>query len=150
MKNLWALGLAVLLVVVTGGMALAYETDFDDLNRFDRSLPAWKLGRGVVNFFSGPYEFFTNIANSSIDGAYYGAYDGGLQGSLAGSANGAIAGSIAGTTLAAKRMTVGLLEILTFWKPEYGPTMDPEYGTRFRGEPFFFQENPFWYAGPPR
>ena len=25
--------------------SFGYETDFDDLKRFDRSLPAWKLGR---------------------------------------------------------------------------------------------------------
>jgi hypothetical protein len=137
-------------VLGTGCFAGAYETDFDDLNKFDRSLPAWKFGRGVVNVFSAPVEIISNMTNYAIDGSYYGAYDGALQGYIAGATNGMIAGSIAGTVLAAKRATTGILEILTFWKPEYGPTMDPLYGTRNRADGHFFQKDSFWYIGPPR
>ena len=41
----------------TGCWSLAYETDFDDVEPFDRSLPAWKLGHSLVNMISGPLEF---------------------------------------------------------------------------------------------
>lgn len=150
MKNLSLMALAVILVLGTGSFAVAFETDFDDLKRFDRSLPAWKFGRGIVNVFSAPVEIITNMTNSAIDGSYQGAYDGALQGYVAGATNGLIAGSITGTVLAAKRMTTGLLEIMTFWKPEYGPTMDPLYGTRNRADGHFFDKHPFWYVGPPR
>jgi hypothetical protein len=150
MKICLTASVAIILLVVAGGASFGFETDFDDLNNFDRSLPAWKLGRGVVNFLTAPGELFTHMANAAIDGGYYGAYDGGLQGYLAGSTNGMIAGSFTGACQMMKRATTGLMEIVTFWKPEYGPTMDPEYGTRFRGDPFYFDPEPFWYVGPPR
>jgi hypothetical protein len=144
------IALAAVLVAVVGGKALAFETDFDDLKHFDRSLPAWKLGRGVVDVLSGPHELFAHMTNAAIDGGYYGAYDDGLQGFMAGSANGFIAGSLTGAVAMAKRMTTGLLEIVTFWKPEYGPTLDPEYGTRCQADPHYFDPEPFWYLGPER
>jgi len=148
--NVLRFAVAAILVVVIGGTACAFETDFDDLKEFDRSLPAWKFGRGVVNILSGPHELFTHMTNAAIDGGYYGAYDGGLQGYIAGSTNGLIAGSWTGTVAMAKRMTRGLLEIVTFWKPEYGPTLEPEYGTRCQADPYYFDPNPFWYVGPDR
>ena len=148
MKQLRVAVLAVILVMGTGYVALAFETDFDDLRRYDRSLPAWKLGRGVVNLLSAPVDLIAEMTNSAIDGSYYGAYDGGLQGYLAGSTNGIIAGSITGTFKAAKRATTGLLEMFTFWKPEYGPTVEPLYGTRNRADGHFFDKDPFWYIGP--
>ncbi len=148
MKNLSLALLAAILLMGTVCPSFAYETDFDDLRRFDRTLPAWKFGRGVVNVLSAPYEMIATVTNASADGAAYGAYDGGLQGYLAGSTNGFIAGSIDGSYRAAKRLTTGLLEILTFWKPEYGPTLDPVYGTRNRADGSFFESEPFWYIGP--
>ncbi|MFH1114149.1 MAG: hypothetical protein V1792_09535 [Pseudomonadota bacterium] len=150
MKNLSITLLALILVLGTGCLSFAFETDFDDLRRFDRTLPAWKLGRGVVNVLSAPYEVIATMTNTSADGGAYGAYDGGLQGYLAGSTNGLIAGSIDGTYRAAKRLTTGLLEIVTFWKPEYGPTLDPVWGTRNRADGSFFEAEPFWYVGPTR
>jgi putative exosortase-associated protein (TIGR04073 family) len=143
---------ALVLVVTIGGWSQAFETDFDDLHHFDRDLPAWKFGRGVVNVLSGPRELLTHITNNSIKGAYEGAYQGSLGGYLAGSTNGAIAGFFPGIYHAARRMTVGVLEILTFWKPEYGPTMDPEWGTRNMAWPEwdYFVPDPYWYNGPPR
>jgi hypothetical protein len=47
-------------------------------------------------------------------------------------------------------MTTGAVEMLTFWKPEYGPTIDPTYGTRCKawGEGDYFSPEPFWYTGP--
>lgn len=150
MMKIARLALAVLLLAAIGGTACAFETDFDDLRHFDRSLPAWKFGRGVVNVLSGPYEFFVNVTNAAIDGGYYGAYDGALHGFIAGSTNGVIAGSWTGAVAAGRRMTRGLLEMVTFWKPEYGPTLDPEYGTRCLADSDYFDPNPFWYAGPPR
>lgn len=150
MKRFLLTVFVVILVMGMGCFAFAFETDFDDLKRYDRSLPAWKFGRGVVNFISAPVDIIATATNSAIDGAYYGAYDGALQGYIAGSTNGLIAGSITGTYKAAKRATTGLLEILTFWKPEYGPTVDPLYGTRNRADGHFFDPLPFWYVGPPR
>jgi putative exosortase-associated protein (TIGR04073 family) len=152
MKTVVAAATALILALGTAWCAFAYETDFDDLRQFDRCLPAWKLGRGFVNLVSGPYELVTHMTNNAINGSYDGAYDGGLQGSLAGGANGAIAGVIPGMYHALKRTTVGALEILTFWKPEYGPTMEPIYGTRNKafGEQDYFDPDPFWYLGPSR
>jgi putative exosortase-associated protein (TIGR04073 family) len=130
----------------------AYETDFQDLQEFDRNLAGWKLGRGISNIIWGPYELLAQVTNNSINGAYNGAYDGGLQGYLAGSLNGAVAGSTAGIYSMVKRISVGLLEVVTFWKPEYGPTMDPQWGTRNRAftDQDYFDPDPFWYNGPPR
>jgi hypothetical protein len=150
MKNLSIALLATILMLGTVCLSFAYETDFDDLRHFDRTLPAWKFGRGVVNVLSAPYEIVATMTNASADGAYYGAYDGGFQGYLAGSTNGLIAGSIEGTQRFAKRLTTGFLEILTFWKPEYGPTLDPIWGTRNRADGSFFESEPYWYIGPPR
>jgi len=143
---------AVILIILTASWAVAWETDFDDLRKFDRTLPGWKLGRGFCNLLAFPYELFINMSNFAIDGQYNGAYDNGLWGSLMGPLNGAIAGAGHGTYLGMKRMTLGALEILTFWKPEYGPTMDPEYGTRNRafGDQDYFDPNPYWYTGPRR
>jgi len=143
---------ATVLVIGMSCWSFAYETDFDDLNSFDRSLPAWKLGRGVVNMASGPHELFTHISNAAINGAYNGAYESGFHGHMAGTINGMIAGTLTGIVAGVKRTTVGILEIATFWKPEYGPTLDPEYGTRCRafGDQDYFDPDPFWYTGPPR
>jgi len=152
MKKIVTTALAVILTLGMGCWALAYETDFDDLHQFDRSLPAWKFGRGIVNMLSAPQELISNMTNAAINGAYNGAYDGALHGYVAGSVNGLIAGSFTGTQRMARRFTTGVLEVLTFWKPEYGPTMDPTYGTRDRSFPDFdyFNPEPFWYVGPPR
>ena len=68
---------------------------------------------------SGPHELLTHMTNNSIKGAYKGAYDGGLHGYLAGATNGLIAGTFTGLIAGFRRMTTGVLEILTFWKPEY-------------------------------
>ena len=51
-RTLTATTAVVILTLVITCLSFAYETDFDDLKRFDRSLPAWKLGRGVVNIIS--------------------------------------------------------------------------------------------------
>jgi len=152
MKKACILGATIILAFVHVSVALAYETDFDDLRKFDRSLPAWKFGRGVVNIMAGPYELLTTMTNAMINGQYNGSYDNGLWGSMAGSMNGFIAGTFTGSHRAVQRMTRGCLEILTFWKPEYGPTLDPEYGTRNRAftDNDYFDPNPFWYYGPPR
>jgi len=151
-RTLTAIAVVILTLVITC-LSFAYETDFDDLKRFDRSLPAWKLGRGVVNILSGPYELCVNIGNGMIDGAYVGAYDGAFQGYLAGAGNGFIAGTLSGAYLGARRLTVGALEILTFWKPEFGPTIEPLYGTRDKamaGPQDYFDPDPWWYNGPMR
>jgi putative exosortase-associated protein (TIGR04073 family) len=142
----------IILVVAMSASCFAYETDFDDLRRFDRNLPQWKLGRGFVNILNGPGELFTSITNNAIEGNYYGAYDEGIQGAAGGALNGAIAGVIPGVYNMMRRMTTGALEILTFWKPEYGPTMDPTWATRCRawGEQDFYDPHPFWYTGPDR
>lgn len=152
MTKIVTIALAVILTVGMGGWASAYETDFDDLQQFDRSLPAWKFGRGIVNMLGAPMELFSNMTNAAINGAYYGAYDGALQGYVAGSFNGLIAGSFTGAHRMARRFTTGALEVLTFWKPEYGPTMDPLYGTRDRSfnDSDYFNPDPFWYVGPAR
>jgi putative exosortase-associated protein (TIGR04073 family) len=146
------IAIIVLAMVSFGSMCLAYETDFDDLKRFDRNLPAWKLGRGFVNILSLPEEIFANMTNNAINGSYNGAYSEGLHGSVAGALNGYIAGIIPGVCKGVRRMTTGMLEILTFWKPEYGPTIDPQYGTRCKafGEQDYFNPQPFWYWGPDR
>jgi hypothetical protein len=154
MKRVFILTIATALVTGMCCWALAYETDFDDIHQFDRSLPAWKLGRGVVNVLSGPHEFFTAMTNNGIKGAYEGAYQSGLHGSIAGATNGVIAGFGGGMVSAFKRVTVGFLEMITFWKPEYGPTEDPTWGTRNlafgKNDYFDSEEEPFWYMGPSR
>ena len=53
-----------------------------------------------------------------------------FQGYLAGAGNGFVAGTLSGLYLGVRRLTVGAMEILTFWKPEFGPTIEPLYGTR--------------------
>ncbi len=150
-KPLYAL-LAALLVACLSTSCLAFETDFDDLRRFDRNLPAWKFGRGVANILSFPYEVASNMVNNAIEGDYYGAYDQGLHGSIAGSINGYVAGFFPGIVKGARRLTTGMVEIATFWKPEYGPTIDPTYGTRCKawGQHDYFNPEPFWYSGPDR
>ena len=150
MKRTLTATIAVTLMLVITCLSFAYETDFDDLKRFDRSLPGWKLGRGVVNIISAPYEIYANITDAMLEGAYVGAYDGALQGYLAGSGNGFIAGATTGLYLGVRRLTVGAMEILTFWKPEFGPTIEPLYGTRdksFGGPQDFFDPDPWWFNG---
>jgi putative exosortase-associated protein (TIGR04073 family) len=144
--------LAIVLVVGMGCWSFAYETDFDDLQNFDRSLPAWKFGRGIVNMISGPHEVAAHASNAAINGAYNGAYESGFYGQFAGGLNGLIAGTFTGLVAGVRRTALGVLEVATFWKPEYGPTMDPEYGTRCRafGDQDYFDPDPFWYTGPPR
>jgi len=151
MKKLSTIAI-VFLVLATAASSFAYETDFDDLRRFDRNLPGWKFGRGVVNILSGPSELFASMTNNAIEGNYYGAYDEGIHGAAAGALNGAIAGIFPGVSNMVRRMTTGVLEVLTFWKPEYGPTIDPTWGTRCRawGDQDYFDPNPFWYTGPSR
>ena len=150
MKKTLIFTIALVLALGAAYHALAYETDFDDIQEFDRSLPFWKFGRGVTNVLSGPHELLTHMTNNSIKGAYKGAYDGGFHGYLAGATNGLIAGTFTGLIAGFRRMTTGALEILTFWKPEYGPTMDPEYGTRNLafGSQDYFNPQPFWYDKP--
>lgn len=150
MKRLFATAATLVLVMGMACWSFGFETDFDDLRRFDRNLPGWKLGRGVTNILAAPHEFFAHTTNNAINGAYTGAYYDGLQGYLAGSLNGFIAGIGPGIYSGLRRMSLGALEILTFWKPEYGPTMDPTYGTRNRafGAQDYFNPNSFWYNGP--
>ena len=152
MRKTSTMVLAVVLVMGVGSWSIAYETDFDDLQQFDRSLRWWKLGRGVVNILTAPAEVVTNMNNYAINGAYNGSYECGLQGYFAGATNGFIAGSVVGFGRSLKRATTGALEVLTFWKPEYGPTMEPIYGTRARAftDNDYFNPSPFWYLGPPR
>jgi putative exosortase-associated protein (TIGR04073 family) len=141
-----------LLVCGAASWSPAFETDFDDLRRFDNNLPGWKLGRGIVNMFGLPHEMVTHVTNNAIKGAYAGSYEGGFFGYLAGSANGIIAGFFPGVYYGVRRMTTGAVEVLTFWRPEYGPTIDPQYGSRNLAftERDYFNENPYWYTGPPR
>lgn len=150
MRKFMTLTLAIVLVLGIGCWAFAYETDFDDLTRFDKDLPWWKFGRGVVNILSFPHELLTNMTNNAIEGARTGAYYDGLYGYMAGSFNGFVAGIVPGMTSGVRRMTTGALEILTFWKPEYGPTIDPLYGTHNKsfGAGDYYNENNFWYYGP--
>jgi len=152
MKPFVTVAVALAFLVGMASLSFAFETDFQDLNSFDKRLPAWKFGRGITNILGAPNEFFTAIANNSIKGAYEGAYAEGLPGYLGGSLNGAIAGTIEGIGKTLKRMTTGALEVLTFWKPEFGPTMDPTYSTRALnwGAQDYFDPSPFWYNGPPR
>jgi len=152
MKKLLIIKTALILALAMASFSAAFETDFDDLHKFDRSLPAWKFGRGVTNILTAPYEFWVNMSNEAIAGSYEGAYDGGLEGSLAGGLNGFIAGTFSGTWKGLRRMTTGALEMLTFWKPEYGPTVEPEWGTRNMafGSMDYFQPDPYWYWGPAR
>ena len=70
------------------------------------------------------------MTNEALNGSYAGAYNEGMYGSVAGVLNGYIAGFSIGVVKGVKRMTTGAVEVLTFWKPEYGPTIDPTYGTR--------------------
>jgi hypothetical protein len=151
--NRFATAAATLILIV--GMAcwsFAFETDFQDVNQFDTNLPGWKFGRGVANIVGGPNEFFTAVTNNAIKGAWQGAYSEGLPGYLGGSLNGGIAGVGPGIVNSLRRMTTGALEILTFWKPEYGPTMNPTYSTRALnwGAQDYFDPDPFWYNGPAR
>jgi len=152
MKKIVTVAMVATLTLGIGSWCLAYETDFDDLRRFDRNLPAWKLGRGLTNIIGAPAEVFSNMTNDAIEGAYWGAYDEGFHGAVAGSFNGMIAGSFSGLYKMVRRMTTGALEMITFWKPEYGPTVDPTYNTRCRafGSQDYFDPDPFWYYGPPR
>lgn len=152
MKKFSAIAIIALVMATMAATSFAYETDFDDLRRFDRNLPSWKLGRGFVNILNGPSELFAAMTNNAIDGNYYGAYDEGIMGAMSGGLNGAIAGVLPGVYNMVRRMTTGTLEILTFWKPEYGPTVDPTWATRCRAWPEqdYFDPNPFWYSGPPR
>lgn len=152
MRRFAILALTTLLLVSLAGWSCAQETDFDDLRRHDRNLPGWKLGRGLTNLVSGPHELLTNMINGAIKGAYWGSYSEGVHGYLAGSANGIVGGFFPGVKKAMRRTTLGALEILTFWKPEYGPTMDPEYGTRGKqwGMQDYFDPDPWWYNGPAR
>jgi len=143
---------SVLFMITSVHTCFSFETDFDDLRRFDRSLPSWKLGRGIVNILGAPQEFFATVTNNAIKGNYNGAYEEGFYGSLAGSLNGYIGGTIPGINRMLRRFTTGMLEVATFWKPEYGPTMEPQYGTRCRafGDQDYFDPDPFWYLGPSR
>lgn len=152
MKKFVIISIAAILTVALTCSCFAFETDFDDIQRFDRNLPGWKLGRGIVNVLGAPQELFANWTNNAINGHYYGAYDQGLYGSMAGALNGFIAGTFPGVTRMLKRAGTGMLEIATFWKPEYGPTMDPTWGTRCRafGEQDYFDPHPYWYLGPDR
>jgi putative exosortase-associated protein (TIGR04073 family) len=140
------------LILTMTCLSFAFETDFDDLYRFDRSLPSWKLGRGIVNMVGAPQELFSTMTNSAIKGNFNGAYEEGFYGSWAGALNGYIAGIIPGVTRTIQRFTTGMMEVATFWKPEYGPTMEPVHGTRCRafGESDYFSSDPFWYWGPLR
>lgn len=152
MKQIFTAAITFSLIMVIGCCAFAYETDFDDLGRFDRNLPAWKFGRGVTNMMSGPYELLTHMTNNAIKGAYHGSYDGGFKGNISGALNGFIAGTGTGLLYGLRRMTVGALEMLTFWKPEYGPTMDPTYGTRnlaWGRQDYFDPDQPYWYNSIP-
>jgi hypothetical protein len=150
MRKLVTTAMAAVLVLGLSCWCFGYETDFDDLQAFDRNLPGWKFGRGVVNILSAPHEFFAHTTNNAIKGAYNGSYNDGLHGYLAGSLNGFIAGIGPGLYWGFRRITTGALEILTFWKPEYGPTIDPQYGTHNRafGEQDYYNPNNFWYNGP--
>jgi putative exosortase-associated protein (TIGR04073 family) len=152
MKKFLLITTAAILMASMSCLSFAYETDFDDLNRFDRNLPAWKFGRGVVNVLFAPQELLANMTNNGINGEYYGAYSEGINGSMAGALNGLIAGTFPGVTRMLKRAGTGLLEMATFWKPELGPTMDPTYGTRCYawGYQDYFDPNSFWYNGPAR
>lgn len=152
MKKLLAMVTALVLIVGVGGSALAYESDFDDIHKTNRDLPFWKLGRGVVNLFGLPHELVTNMTNESIKGGRQGAYEGSWPGFMAGSLNGALAGMAIGIKKGLERMTRGGLEILTFWKPEYGPTIEPTWGTRSMqfGQQDFYESEPFWDTGPPK
>lgn len=150
MKTIAAAFMTLAFTVCIGGWCFAFETDFDDLNRFDRNLPGWKLGRGITNILFAPNELFAHTTNNAIKGAYAGAYDGGLHGYMAGSLNGFLAGIGPGMIGMVRRITTGALEIATFWKPEYGPTLDPQWGTRcLAGGPLdLFDPDPYWYNGP--
>jgi putative exosortase-associated protein (TIGR04073 family) len=152
MRKLIILASSLILILSLSAASFGFETDFDDLRQFDRNLPGWKFGRGVSNVLFAPNELWTNMVNSAINGNYNGAYDTGLLGSWAGALNGYVAGIFPGTARMLQRATTGVIEMLTFWKPEYGPTMDPEYGTRCKafGPQDYFNPNPFWYWGPPR
>jgi putative exosortase-associated protein (TIGR04073 family) len=150
MKKVFTAATALILALAIVGTGFAFETDFDDLNKFERNLPGWKFGRGIVNIVMAPLELITHTTNNAIKGGYWGAYDGGAKGWVAGSTNGFIAGIGPGVYNTVKRATTGVLEVLTFWKPEYGPTMEPEYGTRNLawGKRDYFDSDPFWYTGP--
>jgi putative exosortase-associated protein (TIGR04073 family) len=150
MKKFFITAMAAILIMGIGCWSFAYETDFDDLNQANRNLPSWKFGRGIVNMLSFPHELLSNVANGAIQGAKTGAYYDGLYGYMAGSLNGFIAGTSAGVYQGMRRVTTGALEVLTFWKPEYGPTIDPLYGTHNQAFTHRDYNNPenYWYNGP--
>ncbi len=150
MKTLTVCAIAAMLICAMGVSAMAYDTEFEDVHEFDRSLPWWKLGRGFSNVLAGPHELWTSMTNEAIKGARKGSYKGGLHGYMSGSLNGYIAGFFPGLYKGVRRMTTGVLEMATFWKPEYGPTIDPEYGTRLKswGSQDYFEEPSYWYGGP--
>lgn len=150
MKKFFTTAMAAILVLGIGCWSFAYETDFDDLHQLDRNLPTWKFGRGIVNMLSFPHEVLANATNGAIQGAQTGSYYDGLYGYMAGSLNGFIAGTGAGVMKGLRRVTTGALEVLTFWKPEYGPTVDPLYGTHNQAFTYRDYYNPdnFWYNGP--
>lgn len=152
MKKLSAGILLALFATFIWNPALADETEFDNLLSYGNNLPGWKFGRGLTNVLLGPHELFATMTNSAIAGSYDGAYRAGFHGSIAGSLNGYIAGSGLGLKRMVKRMTMGCLEMLTFWRPEYGPTTKHPYGTRSMvfGHQDYFDQDPFWYNGPSR
>ena len=82
MKKFVLIATAAILMASLASLSFAYETDFDDLNRFDRTLPGWKLGRGIVNILGAPQELFANMTNNAINGSYSGTYDEGINGSI--------------------------------------------------------------------
>ncbi len=84
MKKFFITATAAILILGIGCWSFAYETDFDDLQQFDRNLPSWKFGRGIVNILSFPHELIANMTNSAIQGAYTGSYYDGLYGYVRG------------------------------------------------------------------
>ncbi|MDQ1240528.1 MAG: hypothetical protein QG577_2714 [Thermodesulfobacteriota bacterium] len=150
LKAIWLLVLGIL--VLGGSDALAGEVEFDHLGRVDVCLPSWKFSRGLNNVLGGPHELVTYMTNYAIQGSYNGAYENGFYGYVSGATTGYVAGIFPGLYHMVKRMSSGCLEILTFWRPEYGPVTGPTYGVRglASGSTDYFNKDPFWYVGPTR
>jgi len=140
------------IMVVGGSEVFCGEVEFDHLGRVEANLPSWKFSRGLNNVLGGPHELVTYMTNYATLGSYHGAFENGFYGYVSGAMTGYAAGFFPGLYHMVKRMSSGCLDMLTFWRPEYGPVHGPTYGLRglASGSTDYFQKDPFWYFGPTR
>lgn len=140
-------GLFVLLFATVND-SNASESDEACVSRLESS--AWKLGRGITNIVSAPYELYACMTNSAIEGAYEGSYIGGFSGYMTGAMGGYLAGSVTGIVAMIRQMNQGLLQTATFWRPgtvlrRLPPTRTPDVDF---GPDDYCDPDPFWFNGP--